>query len=143
MVPTTKDSEGSLDLVELVKGEIRLAREETRPTSRQQLADIVHRRTGMPFQEAFSFVERYCEEHEPGVPGYLQEEFAVPYLKVIAIINVAVGVGLIWNGVNVLKKQHPAWGWFCAGVLFCGLGVLSWVQSLEREILWRKKRKKS
>lgn len=142
MSPSTQDTSGPTDLVGLVQGEINLARAETRPLSRQQLADVVRQRTGMPFADAFAFVETYCDEHEPGVPGYLQEEFAVPYLKVVAIVNALIGMGIIYRGVGVYNKHLPAWGWFCAGVVFCGLGVFAWVQSLEREVLWRKKRAK-
>jgi len=142
MPSITSDSGGPPDLVGLVQGEIQSARSETRPTSRQQLADVVRQRTGMPFAEAFAFVDTYCDENEPGVPGYLQEEFAVPYLKVVAVVNVIIGVSIVYHGVQVYRAGQQAWGWYCGGVLFCGLGVFSWVQSLEREVLWRKKRRK-
>jgi hypothetical protein len=124
----------------MVQGEIMLARSETRPTSRQQLADIVRERTGMPFNEAFAFVDTYCEENEPGVPGYLQEEFAVPYLKVVAVVNVLIGVFLIYRGVQLYHTERVSWGWYCGGVLFCGAAAFAWVQSLEREVLWRKRK---
>jgi len=142
MPSTTQNPGETPDLVGLVQGEIQLARSETRPTSRQQLADIVRQRTGMPFADAFAFVETYCDENEPGVPGYLQEEFAVPYLKVVAIVNVIIGSVIIYRGVQVYRANLPAWGWYCAGVVFCGLAVFTWVQSLEREVLWRKRKKR-
>jgi len=96
----------------------------------------------MPFNEAFAFVDTFCDENEPGVPGYLQEEFAVPYLKVVAVVNAAIGVFLIYRGVQVYRANQVSWGWYCAGVVFCGLAAFAWVQSLEREILWRKKRQR-
>jgi hypothetical protein len=134
MSSATQESNGSSDLVELIASEIRRAREETRPTSRQQLADIVHNRTGMPVAEAFSFVDIYCEEHEPGVPGYLQEEFAVPYLKVLAVVNAMIAVGLCYYGVTLYRTPKPYWIPICIGVLFLGLSALSWVKSIEREL---------
>jgi len=134
MSSATRESSGSHDLKDLVASEIRKAREETRPTSRQQLADMVHARTGMPAAEAYSFVDTYCEEFEPGVPGYLQEEFAVPYLKVIAIFNVIIAIALCYYGVKIYRVNPKYWVYVSGGVVFLGFAALSWVKSLEREM---------
>ena len=139
MSSAIEESTGSADLVELIASEIRKAREEFRPTSRQQLADFVHRNTGMPVAEALGFVDLYCDEHEPGVPGYLQEEFAVPYLKVLAIVNALIAVGLCYYGATIYRQGKPYWIPVCIGVLFLGLSALSWVKSVEREFSRQKK----
>lgn len=139
MSTMTQDSSGPSELQTLVQTEISKARNETRPTSRQQLADIVHARTGMPVADAFAFVDSYCDEHEPGVPGYLAEEFAVPYLKVVAVVNVLVAIGIFYNGVRVYHTGKPGWPWFSLGVIFFGLGALSWVKSIEREVERRRR----
>jgi hypothetical protein len=124
----------SQDLIDLISSEILLAREQTRPTSRQELATIVHKRTGMSHADAFEFVDRYCDDNEPGVPGYLQEEFAIPYLKVLAIFNAAVALVICYYGVMAYRAGRPGWWvWVCIGVCVFGLGALSWVKSLERE----------
>lgn len=141
MASTTDKNPDSPDLIALVSQEIRTARMETRPTSRQELANIVHQRAGMPMSEAFEFVDRYCDEHEPGVPGFLQEEFAIPYLKVLAVINAIIAIVLCYNGVESYKtKQHPWWAITSVGVIFFGLSALSWVKSLEREVERSKKK---
>lgn len=139
MSSAIEESSEAADLVELIASEIRKAREDFRPTSRQQLADVVHARTGMPLADAFSLVDLYCDEHEPGVPGYLQEEFAVPYLKVLAVVNALIAVGLCYYGVTLYHTNKPYWIALCIGVLFFGLGALSWVKSLEREYNRQKK----
>jgi len=132
MSSTTKGPEDNVDLIQLIASEIKESREQYRPTSRQRLAELVQERTGMPHAEATALVDTYCEENEPGVPYYLQEEFAIPYLKVIAVLNVLCGIAACYYGVKVLKTSKPGWPWFCLGTTFCGLGALAWVKSLER-----------
>jgi hypothetical protein len=142
MSSTSHGPEGAQDLIDLISTEIHLAREETRPTSRQELAHIVNARTGMPLTDAFEFVDRYCDENEPGVPGYLQEEFAIPYLKVVAVFFAIVAMVLCYNGVSLYRTAHPWWIWVTIGVLFFGAAALSWVKSLEREWDFKKKKQK-
>jgi hypothetical protein len=144
MASGIKTQEGSQDLIALVSQEILAARMATRPTSRQELANIVHERSGMPVSDAFEFVDRYCDEHEPGVPGFLQEEFAIPYLKVLAVFNAIVAIGLCYNGVRAYEAKSPHW-WAVVsfGVLFFGFSALSWVKSLEREVERNRKKAKA
>lgn len=140
MSPAMQQSGGAPDLVGIITAEIQKARSETRPTSRQELAEAVHRQTGMSVKDAFSFVDTYCDEHEPGVPGFLQEEFAIPYLKVIAVINALLGLGICYYGIGLRHTNKPYYWWVCLGVVFFGLGVFAWVQSLERFAERRKRR---
>jgi hypothetical protein len=101
--------------------------------SRQALAALVHRRTGMPLKEATVIVETFCEEKEPALPEYLQSEFAIGWLKVVAVGNVIVG-GVFYFYANRAHEQHlPYWFFLAIGTVFVGLGVLSWVKSLESE----------
>jgi hypothetical protein len=121
------------DAITLIEREIAKAEFDCRPISRQMLAESVHVQTGLSTADAFALVEQYCEEKAPAVPGYLQEEFAIPYLKVIAVINVIVGIVVFWMGVNAFRtKGAPMWPYLCVGTIFCGLGVFAWVKSLER-----------
>lgn len=145
MSVNTQGNDSGTDLVELISKEISLARDERRPTSRQQLAEIVNDRTGMPVPEALTLVDTYCDEKEPAIPYYLQEEFAIPWLKAIAVLNVVIGVAAIWYGVKVLRTTppKPGWPWFSLGTIFCGLGVFAWVQSLERFAERRRKRRQA
>ncbi|AIE84844.1 hypothetical protein [Fimbriimonas ginsengisoli] len=140
MSSAIKETTEEPDLVGMIASEITRARDETRPTSRQQLADILHARTGMSVADAYQFVDTYCEEHEPGVPGYLQEEFAVPYLKVLGVANAVIALGLCYYGVKLYYVGKPYWIPVCIGVLFLGLGALSWVKSIEREYSRSKKK---
>ncbi|MEZ0325664.1 MAG: hypothetical protein ACAH95_07140 [Fimbriimonas sp.] len=128
------------DAISLIEREIARAEFDCRPISRQMLAETVHTETGLTTSDALALVEQYCEEKAPAVPGYLQEEFAVPYLKVIAILNVAVGVTIFWFGVNAFRSKAAVWPYLCVGTIFCGLGAFAWVVSLERYAERRAKR---
>ena len=131
----------STDAITLIEREIYKAENERRPISRQMLADMVHASIGIPVGDAFTLVDQYCEEKAPGVPGYLAEEFAIPYLKVIAVLNVIIGVGALWYGIGVYQKGLAKWPWWvCSGTIFIGLGVLFWVQSLEKYAARRAKK---
>ncbi|HSI73610.1 MAG TPA: hypothetical protein VK934_10585 [Fimbriimonas sp.] len=130
----------SEDAITLIEREIARAEFERTPISRQMLADLVHEGTSMPLSDALPLVEEYCEERAAWVPGYLQEEFAIPYLKVLAIINVIIGVVVFWIGVNAYRSGKPVWPYLVAGTLVCGLGAWFWVVSLERYMERRKKR---
>lgn len=132
----------SQDLIDLIASEILSARLETRPTSRQELANIVNKRTGMPVSDAFEFVDRYCDENEPGVPGFLQEEFAIPYLKLLGVIFALGSLVIVYYAVKAYQAHHPNyWIIACSGVCVFGFGVLSWVKSLEREAEQGKKKR--
>ena len=129
------------DAIGLIEREISRAQFDCRPISRQMLAESVNTETGLPIADALALVEQYCEEKAPGVPGYLQEEFAVPYLKVIAVVNVIVGIGVMLFGVNSSRTSNAAlWPYLCVGTIFCGLGAFAWVVSLERYAERRAKR---
>src|SRR5688500_10236048 len=69
------------DAISLIEGEICRADQERTPISRQTLAQLVNQKTGLPSADAVALVDEFCEERAPGVPYYLQEEFAIPYLK--------------------------------------------------------------
>jgi hypothetical protein len=126
--------------VDIIQDEIKKARDDRRPTSRQTLAEIVHERSGMPIAEALQLVDSYCETEEPAIPYYLQEEFAIPYLKFIAIMIVLGGIAFIWYGVTEQRKGRPAYVWYSLGTVVIGLGVFAWVQSLEKYVERRKRR---
>ncbi len=128
------------DAITLIQKEIAKAEFDCRPISRQMLAERVHTETGLPSADALSIVEQYCEEQAPAVPGYLQEEFAIPYLKVIAVLNVVVGVVVFWLGVNASRTGKPIWPYLCIGTIFCGLAAFAWVMSMERYAARRAKR---
>jgi hypothetical protein len=120
------------DAISLIEKEVVTAENDRRPVSRQMLADLVHTKTGLAQAESVALVDQYCDEKAPQVPYYLQDEFAIPYLKVVAVINVLLGIGGCYWGISLLRKQQVAWPWLCVGTIFVGLGALAWVKSLER-----------
>jgi hypothetical protein len=131
----------SEDAITLIEREIARAESERTPISRQMLADLLHEQTAMPLSDALPLVEEFCESRAAWVPGYLQEEFAIPYLKVLAIINVIIAVVVLWVGVNAYRSAgKPMWPYLAIGTLICGLGAWFWVVSLERYAERRKKR---
>ena len=127
--------------VDIIQGEIQKARNDRRPTSRQMLAEIINERTGMPVAEALHIVDAYCEAEEPAIPYYLQEEFAIPYLKFVAIVIALVGIAFVWYGVMQQRLGKPAYVWYSLGTVVIGLGVFAWVQSLEKYVKRRRQRR--
>ncbi len=127
--------------VDIIQGEIKKARDDRRPTSRQMLAEIIHERMGMPVSEAHKIVDAYCETEEPGIPYYLQEEFAIPYLKFVAIVIALAGVGFVYYGVMQQRAGKPPHLWYSLGTVVVGLGVFAWVQSLEKYVQRRRQRR--
>src|SRR6185312_12332335 len=107
--------------------------------SRQALADLIHRGTGMPHSDAVRLVDRYCDEHAPSVPHYLQEEFAIPYMKVLAILVAVVSIAVFYYSVVVYRSGKPNHYWLVAGTLLLGVACLFWVKSLE---LWAARKNK-
>lgn len=127
--------------VDIIQREIQKARDDRRPTSRQMLAEIINERTGMPVSQATQIVDAYCEAEEPAIPYYLQDEFAIPYLKFIAIVIAMAGIGFIWYGVTQQRTGKPAYMWYSVGTVVIGLGVFAWVQSLEKFVQRRRARR--
>jgi hypothetical protein len=127
--------------VDLIQGEIQKARDDRRATSRQMLAEIMHERTGMPVSEAHHIVDAYCDAEEPAIPYYLQDEFAIPYLKFVAVIIAIAGIAFVWYGVTQQRLGKPAYVWYSVGTVVIGLGVFAWVQSLEKFVQARRKRR--
>jgi hypothetical protein len=141
MSSPTHGSDKGVGHVDIIQREIQKARDDRRPTSRQMLAEIINDRTGMPVSEALHIVDAYCENEEPAIPYYLQDEFAIPYLKFVAVIIALAGVGFFWYGVTQQRIGKPAYVWYSLGTVVVGLGVFAWVQSLEKFVQRRRARR--
>jgi hypothetical protein len=131
------------DAITLIQREIAFAESERRPISRQTLADLVHSEAQTPLADAVRFVDEYCDENARWVPYYLQEEFAIPYLKVVAAFFVVLAFAALYWGIVVHRTGKPAYIYFCAGTLLIGAGAMAWVVSLERYAERRAKRRKA
>ncbi len=129
--------EASIDLAAVLNEEIEGARKERRAVSRQMLAKVVQIKSDLPAAEAMDYVQRYCDNESLPIPEYLAEEFAIPYLKVLAVVLVAVAIGVFYWAMHLRSAGKEAWPVFILGVLTCGIAVLLWVRSLEREATTR------
>lgn len=110
--------------------EIANARHEARPVSRLSLTRLLQSELGVNPHDAERFVDRYCDEKEPAIPTYLSTEFGVPYLKVVAVLNVLLAIGFF---VVTLKFQRPGlsvWPGIILGTLFLIGAAVMWLQSL-------------
>lgn len=110
--------------------EIASARSDARPVSRFTLTRLLQSKFGVSAHDAERFVDRYCDEKEPAIPTYLSNEFGVPYLKIISILNVLLCVGFY---VVTLKFQRPGlsvWPGMVLGTLFLVGAVVMWAQSM-------------
>ncbi len=134
METVNQPSKEKVDCLALVEEEIATARKERRPMSRQALATLVHKRTNMPLKDAVSIVEAFCDEKEPGVPEYLESEFVIGWLKVLAVLQVIVGGVFFYYASRAHQRAEPIWVYLVLGTVFVGVAVLSWVKSLEQEI---------
>ena len=122
------------ELEQLLGDEIAKARSEARPISRLSLIKLLQTQYTMNGHEAEEFVDTYCEEKAPGVPTYLSNEFGVPYLKVLAIFNIVVGIALlIVAAVTMSRAVNGYLIWLGLGLLFVAGAAFSWVQSIKPE----------
>lgn len=119
------------DPVELVKTGIDTARSESRPISRQLLAEMVITKTGMKSDQAWLLVDAYCEEHEAAIPGYLRSEFNMHWPKVIGVMVAAGGLVIGWLGIRAGNGGKVAWPYYACATLVFGFGALMFVHSLE------------
>ena len=133
MATVDQPNSTQVDCIALVESEIAAARQERRPTSRQTLANLVVKRTGMPPKEALAIVEAFCEEREPAVPEFLESEFVIGWLKVIAVLQAIVGLVFFYYAKRAHESNQPIWIYLMLGTILLGFAVLSWVKSLERE----------
>lgn len=119
--------------IEFVKKEYEASRIALVPTSRNTLAKHLAQKTGKTLKEALAVVDQYCEDNSVAIPDYLSKEFTVGWLKVLACSNTVLSLGMFWYG-RVLHLQHlQPYGVWCVAVIFLGLAIMSWIQSLEKE----------
>lgn len=118
------------DLEQWIASEIANAREDARPISRLTLTRMASTRFGMNPHDAERFVDAYCDEKAPAVPTMLSTEFGVPYLKVLAALNVVLALGCF-----ILAMKLPSWIFIglILGLAFLGGSVFCWVRSLSPE----------
>lgn len=127
-------SEGKAECIALVEQEIAAAREQRRPMSRQGLASLVQKRTGMPAKDALAIVAAFCDEKEPALPEFLESEFVIGWLKVVAGALVLLGGGFYWEAQEAHRRGNAYWPWIFLGTVFVLTAVFSWVKSLEKEV---------
>ena len=123
----------STEHIEFVKSEYEASRIALMPTSRNSLAKHLALKTGQPLKEALAVVDQYCEDNNVAIPDYLGKEFAVGWLKVLAIANMVLSLGMFWYGRTLHMQHVQPYAVWCVAVIFLGLAVLSWIQSLEKE----------
>lgn len=133
MATVNHPSGENVDCIALVQQEIASAREQRRPMSRQGLATLVQKRTGMPPKDALAIVAAFCDEKEPALPEYLESEFVIGWLKVVAVGLVVVGIVFFFYAQKAHSRGDAYWPYLLLGTVFVGTAVFSWVRSLEKE----------
>ena len=119
--------------VELIATEIAKADFDRIPTSRQKLGQLVSTKFTIPPSEAYRIVDEYCDEKAPGVPHYLQDEFATPYLKVLAVVNSLLGIGTAWWAAHSWKAGKTSWPWFLLTAFLVGFAGYAFFKVVQRE----------
>lgn len=121
------------DALEILSREVENSKKHHKPTSRHRLAELIVTETGMPFRDALEVTEAYCDKNAPAIPEYLMGEFAIFWLKVIAIIEAIGGLVVFYYSTVAWRTHAPMWPWLCFGTLLCGTSAFMWVKSLESE----------
>jgi hypothetical protein len=122
------------ELEQTLTVEIAKARSEARPISRMTLSRVLQSKYSINPQNAEKFVDTFCDDKAPGVPTYLSSEFGIPYLKVLAIVNVTIALGLaITTAVTMSRGGYGFLVWLILAILFLGSAALCWLQSIRPE----------
>jgi len=122
------------ELEQTLANEINRARSDARPISRLTLSRLLQSTYTITAHDAEKFVDEYCDEKAPYVPTYLSSEFGVPYLKVLAVINLVIAVGL--SITTAIVMSHGGYGflvWLGLMVAFFGGAAVCWLQSVRPE----------
>ncbi len=127
------DVAATLDPIEIVQAQFEASARALVPTSRNRLAKHLTSATGLTHKEALDCVDKYCDEKNLPVPAYLSREFAVGYLKVIAVLWVVGAIAVLLYGRNLHQQRITPYGLWCIGAIMCGLAILFWIKSLEVE----------
>ncbi|MEA2552378.1 MAG: hypothetical protein QOJ65_554 [Fimbriimonadaceae bacterium] len=118
------------ELEKTVADEISSARAEARPISRLTLSKLIQIKYALNPHDAEKFVDVYCDEKAPAVPTYLSNEFGVPYLKVLAVLQVVLAMGIFVFTMKFQRADLTIWPGLTLGLLFVAVAAFSWVQSL-------------
>lgn len=133
MGPPIEAVSATLDPIEVVRQEYQECLQKLSPTSRNLLAKHLAATTGMSTKEALEVVDRYCDEDNVPIPAYLSREFAVGWLKVLAVMVIVMAGVVLWYGRTLHQQRTYPWGLWCVGAVLCGLAVLIWLKSLDLE----------
>lgn len=119
------------ELEQALAVEIANARSEARPISRLTLTRLLQSKFPINPHDAERFVDNYCDDKAPGVPTYLSSEFGVPYLKVVAFINVAVTIGMGITAAVMMRRGGTGFLlWLGGAVVFLGAAAFCYFQSV-------------
>ncbi len=129
--PASNVAPVKVDPETLLKTQLETAYEARKPVSRYALARVVSERMQLPIKESEAIVEAYCEEKAPGIPAYLGSEFGIFWLKVVAVVVAAGGIGVFWYAAKLIKAHEVAYIPLIVGTLICGLAAFLWVRSVE------------
>ena len=119
--------------IELIATEIAKADFDRIPTSRQRLGQQVTAKLGFPPGEAYRLVDEYCDDKAPGVPHYLQDEFATPYLKVLAVVNSILGIVSAYWAAHTWQSGKTSWPWFITTALLVGFAGYAFFKIVQKE----------
>ncbi len=110
------------------------ARQKNKAISRHAIAQSLQVEKNLPPKVAFAVVEEFCADKSPSTPEYLGSEFLVPYQKALALMLSVAGLLGTGFGISLFNNKQQNWPWVLGlGLLFVGLSVYVWVQSLYRE----------
>ena len=121
-----------MHVIQHVEVELAASRKENRIISRQDLSEYAAVRMGLQANQVAYVVDHYCEQHAPGIPGFLSRQVETPVLKVAALINLALGVVACLIGLVLANKGLASWPGFAFGGVFFLFGVIAYIRSLNQ-----------
>ncbi len=118
--------------LERIAQEIAKADQDRVPTSRQKLSQTLAAELKLPGSEANRLVDEYCDDKAPGVPFYLQDEFAKPYMKWSAIINSVLALIAAIYAANVMHNGRMSWPWFALAAVLLAFAGFSAIRAIQQ-----------
>lgn len=121
----------TMKVIELIEVEIGRARQEHRVISRSQLAGHAAQRLGLSAKQVEHVVDFYCDEHAPGIPGFLSKDVESPVLKMAALINCVLLVVASIVGLYLANRGLMAWPAFVVAGIFFLVAIVTYLKSTQ------------
>ena len=128
MAAELSDSQ-TLQVIKHIEFEIADAKRSERVISRTHLAKYAAGKMGLSAKQVIDVVEIYCDEHASGIPGFLQHDVEMPFLKIVSVVFLILLVGASIIGLFLAQRGQPFWPAFGAAFVFFVIALVTYIRS--------------